>query len=132
VRCLRDERDGTNRPPGGGRGPARGAVAAPTWLAAVLGLHRVRSTAPIDRCPGMLAQRPHRFTWPLSLDDWALPFIHFGQGLSVRSLLIAGSNSVVAPVVAGVLRFGFPTAGADPHQAATPLCRRHPSLQCHG
>jgi hypothetical protein len=84
VRCLRGARDGTNRRPGGGRGPARGGVAAPTSVAVVLGLHRVRSTALIDRCSGALRQRPHRFTWRLSFDGWALPFIHFGPGLPVR------------------------------------------------
>jgi hypothetical protein len=130
---LRDEQDGPRHRRDCGRGPARGAVAAPTSVAVVLGLHRVRSTAPIDHRPAMSHQRTHRFTCRLSLDDWALPFIHFGPGLPVRSLLIAGSDSVVAPVrVTGELRFGSPSAGTDPQQAATPLRRRLLSPQRHG
>jgi hypothetical protein len=112
---LRDEQDGPRRRRDCGRGPARGAVAAPTSVAVVLGLHRVRSTAPIDHRPAMSHQRTHRFTCRLSLDDWALPFIHFGPGLP-----------------SGPLRFGSPSAGTDPQQAATPLRRRLPSPQRHG
>ncbi len=113
---LRDEQDGPRRRRDCGRGPARGAAAAPTSVAVVLGLHRVRSTAPIDHRPAMSHQRTHRFTCRLSLDDWTLPFIHFGPGLPVRSLL----------------RFGSPSAGTDPQQAATPLRRRLLSPQRHG
>src|SRR6201999_1426089 len=48
---LRDARDVPTRRHGGLRGPPQCAVAAPTSVAAVLGLHRVRSTARIDPCP---------------------------------------------------------------------------------
>jgi hypothetical protein len=118
---LRDERDGPTRRRGCDRGPARGAVAAPTSFPAADGLHRVRSIALVDPHPRASAKRPHRFTYRLSLDGSALPFIQFGPGLPVRSLLVAG-----------VLRFGFPSAGTDPRQAATPLRRRLLSPQRHG
>ena len=129
---LRDERVGPTRRRGCDRGPVRGVVAAPTSLPAADGLHRVRSIALVDPHPRASGKRPHRFTCRLSLDDWALPFIHFGSGLPVRSLLKAGSDSVVASMVAGVLRFGFPSAGTGPRQAATPLRRRLLSPQRHG
>jgi hypothetical protein len=110
---LRDERDGPTRRRDCGRGPARGAVAAPTSLPAGDGLHRVRSIALVDPDPRASPKRPHRFTCRLSLDGFALPFIHFGPGLPVRSLLIA-------------------SAGTDPRQAATPPRRRLLSPQRHG
>ena len=94
---LLDERGGPTRRRGCGRGPARGAVAAPTPLPAVEGLHRVRSIALVDPHLRPSVKRPRGFTCRLTLDDWALPFIHFGPGLPVRSLPVAGSTSVAAP-----------------------------------
>jgi hypothetical protein len=48
------------------------------------------------------------------------------------ALLAAALVVVLSALVAGVLRFGFPSAGADPQQAATPPRRRLLSPQRHG
>jgi hypothetical protein len=82
---LRDERDGPTRRRDCGRGPARGAVAAPTSLPAVEGLHRVRSIALVDPHPRAPGKRPRGFTCRLKFGRLALPFIHFGLALPVRS-----------------------------------------------
>jgi hypothetical protein len=49
-----------------------------------------------------------------------------------HALLAAALVVVLSAMVADVLRFGFPSAGAGPQQAATPLRRRLPNLQRHG
>jgi hypothetical protein len=49
-----------------------------------------------------------------------------------HALLAAALVVVLSAMVAGVLRFGFRSAGADPQQAATPLRRRLLSPQRHG
>lgn len=52
------------------------------------------------------------------------------QGFS-RALLAAAMVVLLSALVAGLLRFGFPSAGADPYQAATSPRRRRPVLERH-
>lgn len=46
--------------------------------------------------------------------------------------LAAALVVVLSAIVAGLLRFSFPSVGVDPQQAATPLRRRHPTPQRRG
>ena len=48
-----------------------------------------------------------------------------------HALLAAALVVLLSAMVAGLLRFGFPSAGADPRQAATSL-RRRPALERRG
>jgi predicted MFS family arabinose efflux permease len=50
------------------------------------------------------------------------PLLHHGFSLA---LLVAAAVVLLSAMVAGLLRFGFPSAGADPQPAAS---RRHPIL----
>jgi hypothetical protein len=52
------------------------------------------------------------------------------QGFS-HDLLAAAMVVLLSALVAGLLRFGFPSAGADPCQAATSPRRRRPVLERH-
>jgi hypothetical protein len=57
------------------------------------------------------------------------PLLH--RGFS-HALLAAALVVVLSAMVAGLLRFGFPSAGEDLRQAATSLRRRQPTLERHG
>jgi predicted MFS family arabinose efflux permease len=54
------------------------------------------------------------------------PFLHHGFSLA---LLVAAAVVLLSAMVAGLLRFGFPSGGADPQPAAS---RRHPILVRRG
>jgi hypothetical protein len=49
-----------------------------------------------------------------------------------HALLAAALVVVSSAMVAGLLRFGFPSAGADLRPAAMPLRRQHPTLESRG
>ena len=57
------------------------------------------------------------------------PLLHHGFS---HALLTAALVVAVSAMVAGLLRFGFPSVGAGLRPAATPLRRRHPMLECRG
>jgi MFS family permease len=57
------------------------------------------------------------------------PLLH--QGFS-HALLVAAVVVLASALVAWLLRFGFPTAGADRRRAATPLRRQDPVLEHRG
>jgi hypothetical protein len=56
------------------------------------------------------------------------PLLHHGFS---HALLAAALVIVLSAMVAGLLRFGFPSAGEDLPPAATVL-RRQPTLERHG
>ena len=119
-------RNRTARP---GSGAVAALIGAVLFGATVIGISIALAAGRLLGCPGAVALLTSGYSVGQILGPVAVtPLLRQGFSRALPAAMVV----LLSALVAGLLRFGFPSAGADPCQAATSPRRRRPILERHG